>query len=60
MPLSASEGPWLPAFKEDTTPEGNTCLQGVGLDRLCITRSQTGNVTCGHTARAHGPVGAQA
>lgn len=26
MPLSASEGPWLPVFKEDTTPEGNTCV----------------------------------
>lgn len=53
--LSASEGPWLPMFKEDTTPEGNTCMQGMGLDRLCITRSHTRNVACGHTVtRGHG------
>lgn len=53
--LSASEGPWLPKFKEDTTPEGNICMQGMGLDRLCITRSHTGNVACGHTVtRGHG------
>lgn len=54
--LSASEGPWLPMFKEDTT------LQGMGLDRLCITRRRTRSVTCGHTVSQgpRGPVGTQA
>lgn len=60
--LSASEGPWLPIFKEDTTLKGMQGMQGMGLDRLCITRSRTRSVTCGHTVSQgpRGPVGTQA
>ena len=37
--LSASEGPWLPKFKEDTTPEGTICMQGMGAQKAATTAS---------------------